>query len=63
MQYRNRILPLVPCDVLESAAPDREQTADPVQVIVFNDGDRSVGMVVDQILEEAGAVGANTGKA
>ena len=52
VQYRNRILPLVPLrDVLESAAPDPEQAADPVQVIVFNDGDRSVGMVVDQILD------------
>ena len=52
VQYRNRILPLVPLrDVLESAPPGGEQTADPVQVIVFNDGDRSVGMVVDQILD------------
>lgn len=52
VQYRSRILPLVLLrDVLESAAPDRERTADPVQVIVFNDGDRSVGMVVDQILD------------
>ncbi len=52
VQYRNRILPLVPLrDVLESAAPGAEQAADPVQVIVFNDGDRSVGMVVDQILD------------
>ncbi len=52
VQYRNRILPLVLLrDVLESAAPDRAQTTDPVQVIVFNDGDRSVGMVVDQILD------------
>ena len=52
VQYRNRILPLVPLrDVLESGAPDHEPAADPVQVIVFNDGDRSVGVVVDQILD------------
>ncbi len=52
VQYRNRILPLVPLrDVLESPSPHPAQTADPVQVIVFNDGDRSVGMVVDQILD------------
>jgi two-component system chemotaxis sensor kinase CheA len=52
VQYRNRILPLVPLsNVLESAAREGEQAADPVQVIVFNDGDRSVGMVVDQILD------------
>ena len=54
VQYRNRILPLVPLRaVLESGAPDQDQTADPVQVIVFNDGDRSVGVVVDQILDVA----------
>ena len=54
VQYRNRILPLVPLRaVLESGAPDRDETADPVQVIVFNDGDRSVGVVVDQILDVA----------
>ena len=52
VQYRDRILPLVPLrDVLETAAPNHEQAADPVQVIVFNDGDRSVGVVVDQILD------------
>ena len=54
VQYRNRILPLVSLrDVLEPGAHDREQTADPAQVIVFNDGDRSVGVVVDQILDVA----------
>ncbi len=31
----------------------QEPAADPVQVIVFNDGDRSVGMMVDQILDVA----------
>jgi len=52
VQYRNRILPLVRLrDILESGAPGQDETADPVQVIVFNDGDRSVGMVVDQILD------------
>ena len=39
--------------VLEPGAPDPEQAADPVQVVVFNDGDRSVGVVVDQILDVA----------
>ena len=54
VQYRNRILPLVLLrNVLEPGAPDREQTADPAQVIVFNDGDRSLGVVVDQILDVA----------
>jgi two-component system chemotaxis sensor kinase CheA len=54
VQYRNRILPLVPLrDVLESGTPIREEASDPVQVVVFNDGDRSVGLVVDQILDVA----------
>ena len=54
VQYRNRILPLVPLrTILEPGAPGPDQTADPVQVVVFNDGDRSLGMVVDQILDVA----------
>jgi len=54
VQYRNRILPLVSLRaVLEPDAPSQSQLADPVQVVVFNDGDRSVGMVVDQILDVA----------
>ncbi|HXB69852.1 MAG TPA: chemotaxis protein CheW, partial [Candidatus Acidoferrales bacterium] len=54
VQYRNRILPLVFLrDVLDAGAGDRDQTADPVQVIVFNDGERSLGVVVDQILDVA----------
>ena len=54
IQYRNRILPLVSLRaVLEPGLPEPEQAADPVQVIVFNDGDRSVGVVVDQILDVA----------
>ena len=54
VQYRNRILPLVPLrTVLEPGAPDPDVAADPLQVIVFNDGDRSVGAVVDQILDVA----------
>jgi two-component system chemotaxis sensor kinase CheA len=53
-QYRNRILPLVPLrDVLDAGAADHDQTTDPVQVVVFNDGGRSVGLVVDQILDVA----------
>jgi two-component system chemotaxis sensor kinase CheA len=52
VQYRDRILPLVDLQtVLESSGPDRDTPADPVQVIVFNDLDRSVGLVVEQILD------------
>jgi len=54
VQYRNRILPLVPLrGVLEPEAPGQDQMPDLVQVVVFNDGDRSVGVVVDQILDVA----------
>jgi two-component system chemotaxis sensor kinase CheA len=54
VQYRNRILPLVPLrDVLEPNAQEREQAEDPAQVIVFSEGDRSVGLIVDQILDVA----------
>ena len=66
VQYRNRILPLVPLRaVLESGAPGQDETPDPLQVVVFNDGDRSVGLVVDQILdvaEEAVAVRQKSGR-
>jgi two-component system, chemotaxis family, sensor kinase CheA len=52
VQYRNQILPLVPLrEILEPGGLGREGSADPAQVIVFNDGDRSLGVVVDQILD------------
>jgi two-component system chemotaxis sensor kinase CheA len=52
VQYRNRILPLVSLrEVLEPHAPGPDQAADPVQVVVFNHGDSSLGMVVDEILD------------
>jgi two-component system, chemotaxis family, sensor kinase CheA len=54
MQYRNRILPLVSLrSVLESGKPEEDRASEPLRVIVFNDGDRSVGMIVDQILDIA----------
>jgi two-component system chemotaxis sensor kinase CheA len=54
VQYRDHILPLVPLrDVLEPGAPNLDHPPDPVQVVVFNDGDLSVGLVVDQILDVA----------
>jgi two-component system chemotaxis sensor kinase CheA len=54
VQYRNRILPLVPLRaVIETGAAGQEPEAETVQVVVFNDGDRSVGLVVDQILDVA----------
>jgi len=66
VQYRDKILPLISLRaVLESGAPDEGVQVDPVQVVVFNDGDRSVGMVVDQILdvvEEAVSVRQKSGR-
>jgi two-component system, chemotaxis family, sensor kinase CheA len=54
VQYRNRILPLVSLRmVLEPNATDQDRPADPLEVVVFNDGKSSVGMVVDQILDVA----------
>jgi two-component system chemotaxis sensor kinase CheA len=54
VQYRDRILPLVSLRaVLEPGAPDQDQTPDPLQVVVFDDGEHSVGMVVDEILDVA----------
>jgi len=54
VQYRNRILPLVSLRaVLEPGAPEQDTAPDPLQVVVLNDGDRSVGMIVDQILDIA----------
>jgi two-component system chemotaxis sensor kinase CheA len=52
IQYRGRILPLVSLRaLLEPGGPAQDISADPVQVVVFNDGDRSVGMIVDKIVD------------
>ena len=54
VQYRNRILPLVSLRAaLEAEVSSQGETSDPLQVIVFNDGERSVGLIVDQILDVA----------
>ncbi len=47
VQYRGQILPLV--DLRENS-PDRDKDA-PLQVIVYSEGGRSVGLVVDQIVD------------
>ena len=52
VQYRDRILPLVSLrKVLEPDVTDEGEPPDPVQVVVFNDGNSSLGMVVDEILD------------
>jgi two-component system chemotaxis sensor kinase CheA len=59
VQYRSRILPLVSLRAIldpgtgDAGTGEEAQTADPAPVIVFNDGDRSIGVVVDQILDVA----------
>ena len=54
VQYRQRILPLVVLrSLLEGDATQSVTTADPAQVIVFDDGDQRLGIVVDQILDIA----------
>ncbi len=52
IQYRERILPLVSLRaVLEGDEPEPREHPDPLQVVVFNNGSHSLGMVVDQILD------------
>ena len=52
VQYREQILQLSSlAAVLEPETAGVEQLSDPVQAIVFSDGGRMVGMVVDRILD------------
>lgn len=51
VQYRNRILPLAPLASLLEAGAAQQPAGDPAQVIVFRDGERSLGVLVDQILD------------
>ena len=51
-QYRGEILPLISlASVLDPGAPDSSESADPAQVVVFHDGKRCIGLLVDQILD------------
>jgi two-component system chemotaxis sensor kinase CheA len=52
VQYRDRILPLVSLRMVLDTGTGTLQ-ADPAQVIVFSDGDRNLGVEVDQILDIA----------
>lgn len=47
MQYRGRLMPLVPIDEAFSASAMKERHP----VLVFNEGERSVGLIVDEILD------------
>ena len=61
VQYRDRILPLLTLSSLldqgttglDPGSAGRAETADPAQVIVFNDGNHGLGVVVDQIIDVA----------
>ncbi len=67
MQYRGQILHLVQLStLLEGRTVDLESLQDPVQVVVFSDRDRVIGLIVDQvvdIVDEAIAVRQTTDRA
>jgi two-component system, chemotaxis family, sensor kinase CheA len=52
VQYRGQILPLVPLGpMLDPGAASSLDSGEPVPVVVYGDGERAVGIVVDQILD------------
>src|ERR1039458_5857216 len=52
VQYRGRILPLASlAPILDPGAADTAGPQDPPQGVVFNNGERSMGILVDQILD------------
>jgi two-component system, chemotaxis family, sensor kinase CheA len=52
IQYRGQILHLVQLSaLLDRKAPDVSTLRDPVQVVVFSDRDRVLGLVVDQVVD------------
>ena len=51
VQYRDRILPLVSLDSLDGAAQSADAGRNLLQVIVFLDGGRGLGLVVGEILD------------
>jgi two-component system chemotaxis sensor kinase CheA len=54
VQYRGKILQLAALgSILEPGSEDPALRQDPAQVVVFNSGDRSIGVMVDQILDIA----------
>ena len=53
VQYRGQILPLVRLDAFLGSWSDAAEGDAPLHVVVYSDGDRSVGLVVDAILDIA----------
>jgi two-component system, chemotaxis family, sensor kinase CheA len=49
VQYRGQIMPLIRLSSILGGMPESEQ--DPMQVVVYSDQGRSVGLVVDRILD------------
>jgi two-component system chemotaxis sensor kinase CheA len=52
LQYRGKILSLVSlASILQEGADEAADVSDPVQVVVFSNGEGSIGILVDQILD------------
>jgi two-component system chemotaxis sensor kinase CheA len=52
LQYRGKILSLVSLtSILQEDAAEAAEVSDPVQVVVFSNGEGSIGILVDQILD------------
>ena len=51
VQYRGQIMPLLRLSKILGAAPSAERPDVPLQVIVYSENKRSVGLVVDHILD------------
>ena len=51
VQYRQQILPLIPLAELLSLGESAAEKQDPVQAVVFSEGTRRIGVVVDEIVD------------
>jgi len=51
VQYRDRILPLVRLSSLLPTGNDAPPGDEPVQVVVYSDGERRMGLIVEQVLD------------
>ncbi|MBL8209906.1 MAG: chemotaxis protein CheW [Bryobacterales bacterium] len=52
VQYRDQILPLIPlAPYLEPGAASAADEVDPAQVVVFSNGERRLGLLVDEIVD------------
>ena len=58
LQYRDGILPIARLNSVLTGIPNGRETAETLQVVVYNEGGRSVGLVVDEIVDIATQGGA-----